>query len=233
MYFNYAETPANLSSTIGAALGTLGNLVIIWSCYRYPQLRNAMSTRLILHQTWCLLIESCTLLLFPSRYYPACILQGPLVEYSIISNALWSCVTCYVLLQMTQSKIIRTLLYKPEDDMFKFKLICYLCPIPLTIAPLISGTAFLFHIKPMKFCKGDYGLLAGGWCWIRTGTPTGRHLRDAHYFIVWILVMYNVVASGIVYFKVKPHPDTVHATISSFFISYTFLAVGYNRSGTF
>lgn len=137
--YNFTETPANVGSTLGSAFGTFGNLLIIWSCYRYPQLRNTVSTRLVLHQTLCLLIESCTLLLLPSHYYPTCVLQGPLVEFAIISNALWSCATCYVLLQMTQTKFSRTLLYKPEDDMLKFKLFCYLLPIPISIAPWISG----------------------------------------------------------------------------------------------
>ena len=92
-----------------------------------------------MHQTLSLVIESVTILLFPATYYPTCILQGPLVEYSIMANTLWSCATRYVLLQMTQKKIGRTLIYKPEDDMIMFKLICYLAPIPLAIAPWITG----------------------------------------------------------------------------------------------
>ena len=140
MLYNYGSPRANLSSTIGALFGTLGNLLILWTCYRSPHLMKTMSTRLIMHQTLSLLIESVTILLFPSGYYPTCILQGPLVEYAILANSLWACVTCYVLLQMTQRKIGKMLLYNPEDDMLKFKLICYVGPIPLALAPWITGT---------------------------------------------------------------------------------------------
>ena len=139
MIYNYGSSRANFSSTIGALFGTLGNLLILWTCYRSPQLMQTMSTRLIMHQTLSLLVESATILLFPAGYYPTCILQGPLVEYSIMANSLWSCVTCYVLLQMTQRKIGRMLSYNPENDMLKFKVLCYIGPIPLSVAPWITG----------------------------------------------------------------------------------------------
>mmetsp|Transcript_26630 Transcript_26630/g.39563 ORF Transcript_26630/g.39563 Transcript_26630/m.39563 type:complete len:355 (-) Transcript_26630:200-1264(-) len=177
---------ANHASIIGAYIGGIGAIVIIFSYYRYEKLRKTISRKLICNQSLALLILSIAIICFPSKYISTCMIQAVLSEYSFISGMLWAGCISYMLLKLMRTKVSRMQSYKPENDMPTMRIFCFIGSIPLSVIPFITE---------------DYGKTRAGWCWIEDTNRSGRYLRTIHYVTVWVVVVGIVIASVDVYYK--------------------------------
>ena len=66
-------------------------------------------------------------------------IQAAVTEYVIQASVLWACVMIYVLSTILGSGPSARLAYNPNKDLLRFHLFCWIIPIPLSIAPLITS----------------------------------------------------------------------------------------------
>lgn len=120
-------------------MGGFGCLVVITLIFRYKQLRRTTTTRLVFFQTCSYFVEALFSVGLPSDLPAACRVQSVVVQYSMQCSALWGCVMIYVLYSILERKVTARLAYNPNREMIAFHLICWLLPLPLAIAPLLTG----------------------------------------------------------------------------------------------
>lgn len=122
-----------------AIMGGIGCIAVITMIFRYQALRKTTSTRLVFFQTFTYLVESVFNVALPSDQPRACTIQAVVVEFAMLSSALWGCVMIYVLYSIMVRAPTSRLAYDPNSELHWFHLVCWGLPMPMTIAPLITG----------------------------------------------------------------------------------------------
>ena len=161
------------------------NLVSALSCIfiilAYKLLKLKMfSFRLVVYISTSDLIHSIALML-PQKPNMLCIIQAMLVEYSSLSEILWTSIMAYSIYQAVINQDPNV-----EGKEKKFLLIGYGIPI-------------LFAFLPLSTYSYGYGL---GWCWITHKKYDYLWTIFSFYIFLVVVLMFNTISYVIVHRKV-------------------------------